>query len=149
MSRAAWEKMLTQGGQGAKGGKPHKYGAVARTTPDGVKHPSTGQAKRWMFLQQCQQVGLIKDLQREVPFDLVVNGVKVCRYIADHTYMLAGDLLAEYQARQRKNPTTELPHIVEDFKGHITPEARLKMRLFEAVKGMPVKVVKNPNDGIA
>jgi hypothetical protein len=150
MSRSSWEKHLTQSGQVGFGGKKHKYGAVPLTTGDGIRHASTGQAKRWMVLVQAQMAGLIADLRREVPFELEVGGVKVCVYRADHVYNLAGDLARERQAEWTKQGRTgQAPvRVVEDFKGTVTDASRLKMKLFEAVYGFPVTVVKIPTAAI-
>lgn len=142
MSRRAWEKALTRDGQVGFGGRGHKYGAKPMTTADGVWHPSSGQGRRWAVLQQAQYAGLIKNLQREVAFDLVVNGVKVCRYVADHTFTLSGVLAQEAQAAGKRLD------VVEDFKGTVTDVARIKMKLFAAVMGYEVTVVKTPKAAI-
>lgn len=142
MSRRAWEKALTRDGQVGFGGRGHKYGAKPMTTADGVWHPSSGQGRRWAVLQQAQYAGLIKNLQREVAFDLVVNGVKVCRYVADHTFTLAGVLAQEARAAGKRLD------VVEDFKGTVTDVARIKMKLFAAVMGYEVTVVKTPKAAI-
>lgn len=142
MSRRAWEKALTAGGQVGFGGRGHKYGAKPMTTADGVWHPSSGQGRRWAVLQQAQYAGLIKNLQREVKFDLVVNGVKVCSYVADHTFTLAGVLAQEAVAAGKRLD------VVEDFKGTVTDVARIKMKLFAAVMGYEVTVVKTPKAAI-
>lgn len=150
MSRRAWEKALTAGGQVGFGGRGHKYGAKPMTTADGVWHPSSGQGRRWAVLQQAQYAGLIKNLQREVAFDLVVNGVKVCQYVADHTFTLAGELAAEKRKawlHDGQDGPLRLD-VVEDFKGTVTDVARIKMKLFAAVMGYEVTVVKTPKAAI-
>lgn len=147
MSRKAWEQMLTGRGMGGIGGTGrHKYGAVRTTTPDGVTHDSKGESRRWAVLQQAQMAGLIKNLQRQVRFDLEVNGVKVCTYVADFTYTLAGQLANE-KRHAWLHDGNEGPlrlDVVEDFKGTVTDVAKLKMRLFEAVMGYSVCIVKTP-----
>lgn len=67
----------------------------------------------------------ISELRTQVPFDIVINGVKVCRYIADFVY-----LIPETGAR-----------IVEDAKGYRTPIYRLKAKLMRAVHGIIIKEV--------
>lgn len=146
MSRKGWGQVERFVGPAGNGGRSHKYGAVRTTTPDGVTHDSKGEAGRWAVLQQAQACGLIKDLKRQVSFDLVVNGVKVCTYRADFTYTLGGELAAEKRSawlRDNSNGPLRLG-VVEDFKGTITAEAKLKMRLFEAVMGYAVHIVKTP-----
>ncbi|CAB4136973.1 hypothetical protein UFOVP315_21 [uncultured Caudovirales phage] len=142
MINKVWAKHLQKNGHVGFSGRPHKYGAVATTTHDGIKHASKGQADRWDFLKNAEGMGLIKNLRREIPFKLEINGVNVCIYRADHVYELAGDFAVE--ARRKGQPLC----VVEDYKGTVTPEARLKMRLYEALHGWPVKVVKTPRAGL-
>lgn len=124
MNKSGWS------GQGWQGGS-NKYGAVRTETPDGIVHDSKGESRRWAVLQQASMAKLITGLQRQVRYDLVVNGVKVCTYVADFVYTTT----------KAYGPVQD---VVEDFKGTVTPAARLKMKLFEAVHGKPVTVVKSP-----
>ena len=71
-----------------------------------------------------ERSGAITALQRQVPFDLKVNGHLICRYIADFTYTQA--------------TTGEI--VCEDAKGVMTPAFRLKAKLMEAVHGIVVQV---------
>lgn len=137
MSRKGWESFVNARANPGYGDvKRHKYGAKATVTADGIRHPSVGQARRWEFLLKAQQYGLIANLRREVPFDLVVNGVKVCRYVADHVFDLAGDMAREVAGKRTG------VQVVEDYKGTITDVARIKMALYKAVYGDEVHVVK-------
>jgi len=75
-----------------------------------------------------ESLGLIRDLQRQVPFPLAVNGIEVCRYVADFVYLEAAD------ARQ----------VVEDVKSEHTrelPVYRLKKKLMRAVHGIEINEV--------
>ena len=63
----------------------NKYGAK-RTTVDGITFDSKHEAERWGELCIMQRAGLIFDLKRQVPFDLVVGGVHICKYVADFVY---------------------------------------------------------------
>lgn len=83
----------------------------------GMQFDSIGEKNRFLILQDMQKSGEISNLQRQVKFDLCVNNQKICTYIADFTYVKNGE------------------EIVEDFKGYITPEFRLKQKLFKAVFG--------------
>lgn len=102
-----------------------KYGAVPTTTPDGIRHPSKRQAKRWEELKLLERAGEIVNLKREVPFKLEVNGELICTYRADHVY--------------------DWKHgggsVVEDSKGMRTDVFRLKAKLMKAVLGIHVKEV--------
>lgn len=100
-----------------------KYGAK-KTVVDGVTFASKLEARRWNELLMLQKSGAISGLKRQVPFDLTVNGHLVCRYITDFTYTTAD--------------TGE--SVVEDAKGVLTPEFRLKAKLMEAIHGIVVQV---------
>lgn len=105
----------------------HKYGAIATTTPDGIKHPSKRQAKRWEELKLLERAGEIVNLKREVPFKLEINGELICTYRADHTY--------------------DWKHgggsVVEDSKSTATttPVFKLKAKLMKAILGIEIRCV--------
>lgn len=67
-----------------------------------------------MQLKLLQKQGLISDLQEQVKYPIVWNGVKVCTYIADFKYQ-EGD-----------------KEVIEDVKGMITAIYRLKKKLMKA-----------------
>ena len=87
---------------------------------------SAKEAKRWGELQFMVKAGEIKNLERQVRFPIVVNGVKVCTYIADHVYdEMAG-------------------RVVEDVKSEFTrkdPVYRLKNKLMKACHGIDIREV--------
>ncbi|MEH0194551.1 DUF1064 domain-containing protein [Caulobacter sp. CCNWLY153] len=65
--------------------KPSKY----RNRPlkvDGVHFASRREFKRWNALSMRQRLGEIRELRRQVRFDLVVNGKHIAAYVADHVY---------------------------------------------------------------
>jgi Protein of unknown function (DUF1064) len=95
--------------------RAHKYNAI-KTEVDGVRFDSKKEARRWCELRLLEQSGEISQLERQRKFDLVVNGIKICTYRADFVY---------------KNKNGEL--VVEDTKGYITAEFRLKWKLLAAV----------------
>lgn len=93
---------------------------------NGIKFQSTKEGARYGELLLLERNLIIHDLQRQVPFQIKVNGVKVCRYIADFTYMQDGKLQ------------------VEDVKSEHTkklPVYRLKKKLMQAVHGIEIKEV--------
>ena len=91
---------------------------------DGVTYASKLEARRANELALLERAGAIVGLQRQVPFEIVVNGHNICRYIADFTYT-----------------TTETGESVcEDCKGMLTPEFRLKAKLMEAANGIVIQV---------
>lgn len=100
-----------------------KYGAV-KTTIDGLKFDSKLEGRRWNELKMLERAGAISGLQRQVPFDLIVNGHHVCQYRADFVYV----------------QTTTSERVVEDAKGVLTPEFRLKAKLMEACFGIVIQI---------
>lgn len=70
--------------------KRSKYGNIktSRILPDGsvAKFDSKREAARWDELCSWQKLGVITNLQRQVPFVLSVNGTKIGKLILDFTY---------------------------------------------------------------
>ena len=80
-------------------GKPLKY----RNKPcvvDGVRFDSRAEAKRWRELKLLEGAGLITQLQRQVPFRLMVEGVQICKYIADFCYLERFDQAVSEDVKQ-------------------------------------------------
>lgn len=102
--------------------RKNKYGNTP-TTVDGVRFASLREARRYGELKVMERCGLISGLELQPPFDLAVNGVHVCRYVADFAYVEKGE------------------RVVEDAKGMPTPEYRLKRKLLLAVHGIAVREV--------
>lgn len=102
-------------------GKANKFRNVP-TTVDGVLFASKKEARRWGELKLMQKVGLISDLRRQVVFALEVNGIHICKYVADFVFAERGKT------------------VVEDSKGFVTPEFRLKSKLMLALHGVEVKL---------
>lgn len=96
-----------------------KYGN-RKTVVDGFKFDSKREAERCQQLKLMQQAGEIHGLERQVPFDLKVNGVKVCRYVADFVYV-------------GKNGK-----VCEDVKGYATSLYKLKRKLMKACLNIDV-----------
>lgn len=104
-----------------------KYKAV-RTFFDNQWFDSKREAERWAELQITQRAGIIRDLKRQVPFDLFgcelrdKKPVKICRYLADFVYQECG--------------TGRI--VIEDSKGVKTRDYVLKKKLFEACYGLRI-----------
>lgn len=99
----------------------HKYGAIA-TTVDDIRFDSKAEARRYQELKLMERGRLIRNLELQPSFDIIINGVKVCRYVADYRFINCG--------------TGEM--VVEDCKGFKTPEYRLKKKLMKAVHGIDI-----------
>lgn len=99
------------------------------TVRDGKSFDSKKEAERYQELRFLQQANLIRNLRCQVPFDMTVNGRRVCRYIADFVY------------EDVETSST----IVEDVKGYRKGCAyqtfRIKARLLEACYGLTVQEV--------
>lgn len=86
-----------------------------KTVADGITFDSKKEAHRYSELKLMEKAGLISDLKRQVPYQLVPagHGERAVKYIADFTYMENGRL------------------IVEDTKGYKTRDYIIKRKLFK------------------
>lgn len=89
-----------------------------------VYFPSTGEYRRWRDLRLLERAGEISDLERQVRFDLDVNGVHIGRYTADFGYTRNGE------------------RVIEDFKGMDTDASKLRRKLVYAIHGVEVVIVR-------
>ena len=95
-----------------------KYNAV-KTEVDGIKFDSKLEAKRYSELKMLLRSGIISDLELQKKFELRVNGVLICKYLADFYYL-------DQSGRQ----------VVEDCKGVRTPIYSIKAKLMIACHGL-------------
>jgi hypothetical protein len=102
-----------------------KYRAIP-TTLDGILFASKKEANRYSELKLLQKVGAISELVCHPRFLLLVQGVKICTYVADFQYR------DSYGA-----------FVVEDVKSVPTMTAvyRLKRKLLQATKGITIREV--------
>ena len=110
-----------------RGSRP-KYGNK-KVTVDGIKFDSRWESQRYLYLKSLERAGTVKDLELQVKFPIVINGEKICSYIADFRY-------------KRQNQQDEWYDIVEDAKGVETPEFKLKKKLMKAVHGVEIYLSK-------
>lgn len=101
----------------------NKYGARKLTAPDGQVFDSVKEYHRWGCLRLLERAGEIKDLRRQVKFELIPKqeGERACYYIADFTYMENGEL------------------VVEDCKGFKTDVYKIKKKLMLMEHGIRIK----------
>jgi hypothetical protein len=109
-------------------GKYNKYNAK-KTEFMGFKFDSKWEAERYGQLASMALAGVVKDLERQVKYEIVVNNYKICRYVADFVYTLV-----------HEDGTEE--KIVEDAKGVQTTDFKLKMKLMKAVFNIDIKISK-------
>lgn len=103
--------------------RAHKYKAV-KTVVDGITFPSKKEASRYSQLKLLERAGKISNLVvtgKAKRFSLVVNGIKICDYIADFLYTENGQ------------------PVVEDVKGMRTREYKLKKKLMLACHGIEIR----------
>lgn len=108
--------------------KYNKYGAQ-KTQFMGYKFDSKWEAERWGQLTAMEKAKSIRDLERQIKYDIIVNGQKICRYVADFRYKKIEDDGSETE-------------IVEDAKGVETADFKLKKKLMLAVHGIEIKLSK-------
>lgn len=97
-----------------------------------MKFDSRAEARRWGHLCMQLRAGEISELRRQVAYELVpavkfadASRVKpAIRYVADFVYVEKG------------------AEVIEDVKGVLTPEFKLKRHLMKALLGLEVRLVK-------
>ena len=104
--------------------RPNKYFAK-KTVAMGLKFDSRWEAERWGQLKAMERAGVISELERQIKYELSINDVKICDYIADFRYLL-----------EEENGLSKL--IVEDAKGVLTSEFKLKKKLMKAVHNIDI-----------
>lgn len=94
--------------------KRNKYRAI-KTQVDGYIFDSKKEASRYIQLKQMQSVGIISALELQPQIPLMVNGVKIGKYVGDFRYVENNEI------------------IIEDVKSKVTmtPVYRLKKRILQ------------------
>ena len=104
--------------------RPNKYFAK-KTVAMGLKFDSRWEAERWGQLKAMERAGIVTQLERQVKYELSINDVKICNYIADFRYLL-----------EEENGLSKL--VVEDAKGILTAEFKLKKKMMKAIHGIDI-----------
>lgn len=91
---------------------------------DGILFPSTLEGARYNELKTMALSGEIVGFERQKTYNIEVNGQHICQYRAD--------FVVEY-------PDGTL--VVEDTKGVLTPEYKIKSKLMLAVLGIKIKEI--------
>ena len=109
----------------------NKYGN-RKTVVDGITFDSKREAERYIELKYMERCKFIRDLQLQVPFELIPSQKddkgkvieRPVKYIADFVYFdRVGNL------------------VVEDAKGLKTEVFKLKKKMMRAFKGIEIKEV--------
>lgn len=112
---------------GSPTAKKSKY-KNRKVVVDGITFDSKAEAKRWEMLLHMERSGEIYALRRQVRFPIVVNGLKICTWIADFAYRISASG----------------NDVVEDVKSEFTrklPLYRLKYKLVQAVLGITIQEI--------
>ena len=107
--------------------KPSKFGNK-KTIQNGQVFDSRREASRYASLLLLERNGEVRNLRRQVPYDLRVNGVLITKYYADFVYEL----------RTRG----EWSEVVEDVKGYPNDRWPMKKKLMLAIFNVRVLVTK-------
>jgi hypothetical protein len=92
---------------------------------DGIKFSSKREASRYNELRIAEKAGAIRNLKLQYVFPIVIDGVRVCDYIADF----------QYEERQGD----DWVRVTEDSKGVRTDTYILKRKLMLAVHGIKIR----------
>lgn len=107
-----------------RGKRTTKYGNT-RVIIAGECYHSKREAARHPQLRLLEHAGRIRNLRRQVKFDLRVNGLRICTYTADYVYEeLVDDAWRE---------------VVEDVKGFPNDRWPMKKKLMKAVHGVAIR----------
>ena len=105
-----------------------KYGSK-KTIVDNIKFDSKWEAERYGQLKAMERGGVVTDLELQVPYNIIINDIKICKYIADFKY-------------KQEDINGKIEEIVEDAKGCETPEFNLKKKLMKAVFNIDIYLSK-------
>jgi len=64
-----------------RGSRP-KYGNK-KVTIQGIKFDSKWEGERYLYIKSLERAGVVKDLELQVRYNLLVNDQKICAYVAD------------------------------------------------------------------
>lgn len=99
----------------------NKYRNVP-TVVEGRRFASKKEAREYLKLRALENAGKVRSLETQVPYDLVVNGTKICRYVADFVYLDVDKGIT----------------VVADAKGVRTKDYRIKAKLMKAILGIEI-----------
>ena|ERR1700754_3098543 len=107
----------------AKQARSHfRIAPVEERTWNGIVFASWHEKQNHAALVEQENLGIISNLRRQVPYELSIGGFKITTYIADHVYF--------DHTLQRE--------IVADTKGKRTESFRIKKRLMKLIYNIEV-----------
>lgn len=130
---------------GKPAAKPSKY-RNRKVTIDGIVFHSVREGNRYGVLKLLERAGRIRALKLQPSYDLIVNGLLVCRYLADFEYEERHDPKEREIKPARPVETVEINIpvegwrlVTEDAKGARTKDYIIKAKLFRALFGREVR----------
>ena len=91
-----------------------------KTVVDDIEFDSEREANRYVVLRDQERIGLIQNLKRQYVFAIIIDGVRICDYVADFVCDRSGH------------------RVIEDAKGMKTDLYRIKKKLMKAVHGIQI-----------
>ncbi|WP_245643651.1 DUF1064 domain-containing protein [Roseateles chitosanitabidus] len=116
-----------------RGKRGQKYGNT-KVQADGITFDSKAEHRRWCHLRVLERAGEIRDLRLQVPFELIPAQVSTTGKKQRATVYLADFVYAR---------TKDGKVVVEDVKGAVTPEFRLKRKLMLERHGIEIQEIRS------
>lgn len=91
---------------------------------DGITFDSLREGRRYEELKLIEKTGEIEDIACHPKFQIVINGIKICKVVLDFSYFLVSQQCTVWEDVKSKATAT--------------PVSRLKKRLLEAQEGIEV-----------
>ena len=113
--------------------KAHKYRAQPKQV-EGIRFASKREAARYWELRLLEKAGVIRDLELQPRFPLVVAGVQLGVYVGDFRYRERADLT-------RHGDRAAEFVVVEDVKGFKTALYKWKARHMLAQYGIEIREI--------
>lgn len=111
-----------------------------RTDVDGTTFHSKSEMARWRDLKLLQVNGDIRNLQRQVKFPLILPNYAPILTAKGRTACYTADFV--YEVCDRQHSGEVWTEVIEDHKGHYDRESQFRIAVFEAIKGVKVKITK-------
>lgn len=149
--------------------KTGRYKHKVIETEDG-KFDSKSELERWKYLKSLEDIGVIRDLQRQVTYEVIPKQTKkvvvhmktkdkVVEKFLEHPVVYVSDFSYDKIVWDSPDKEPRWEKVVEDVKGATwrggrrawsseTPEFRIKKKLMLYVHGIEVKVVTKPTQEI-
>lgn len=126
-----------------------KYGNYKTKTSDGIVHDSQAEAMRWAQLCMMSRAGAIKDLRRQVAYELIpaqrAPGIEVYKRGPRKGQLKPGRVIEQsvkYVADFVYTDATTGQIVVEDTKGVRTKDYVIKRKLMLYVHGIRIVEVE-------